>query len=570
MKVELNAVTKSVNELFSVNKKYHVPRFQREYSWEKEELNEFWNDITSQFKIVDNQIVNNEYFIGCIVLVGEDAKTDYLIVDGQQRLTTLTILLIAIIGRLSILGDDEAAHALYGNVIEGKDNDGKAFFRLLNETPKPYFQTEIQNFPAKNINLATTEEEKLLDEAFGFFNKQLKSFTLDNTTPLEAVKKLRDQILNYVKFILVTAKSEDDAYTIFETLNARGISLTSVDLIKTWIFKNYNQTHPDDTAKTTWANIRDEISSYTDLETFFRHFWNSKYSFTSNARLYKSFNKVISAGGIKNAISFLSEISAASKRYSKIGNPKTTDWKTQKEKNVAKYLDRLNQYKITQVRPFLLALLEIREKNLIEETIFIKTVKDLENFHFIFSNLCSSRASGLENIYTQTARNLYGHKTDKAKIKKELNVLIATLRDKLPNNDVIRSSIDNLIFTKNDDSDKKTIQTVFIKMEELLLKTHEFNVSSLSLEHIEDQSSNNPWIGRIGNLMPLDEKLNNEIPKGANFEKKKSVYKKSNFKTVECFIKKNPQNNWGESEVVAWSNEIYEHLIEATKIQTQL
>ena len=565
--MELNAVTKSVNELFSVSKKYHVPRFQREYSWEKEELTEFWNDITSQLKIVNKKIVNNEYFIGCIVLIGEDAKTDYLIVDGQQRLTTLTILLKAIINKLDALGDANAAQALYGNVIEGKDNDGKNFFRLLNETPKPYFQTEIQHFPIKKINQATTDEEKLLEDAYLYFNKQLNNFTLANIKPLEAVKNLRDQILNYVKFILVTAKSEEDAYTIFETLNARGIGLTSVDLIKTWIFKNYTQTHPDDTAKTTWADIKDEISGSADLETFFRHFWNSKYSFTSNARLYKSFNKVINAGGINDPKTFLSEIKEASKRYSKIGNPKTTDWKTQKEKIAAKYLDRLNLYKITQVRPFLLALLEIRERKLIDETVFIETIKNLENFHFIFSNLCSSRASGLENIYTQTARNLYGHKTDKAKIKKELGVLITTLRDKLPNNDVIRSSIENLKFTKNDDSDKKTIQTVFIKIEELLLKTHEFNVSSLSLEHIEDQSSGKPWVGRIGNLIPLDEKLNNDIPNGVNFEKKKSVYQKSNFKTVDLFIKKNPQVNWGEKQVDFWSSEIFNQLIKATKIK---
>ena len=129
--MELNAVTRSVNDIFSPNKIYLVPRFQREYSWGEEEILEFWDDIIHQItSSPDNNISNVEYFIGCIVLVGEDTKPEYLIVDGQQRLTTLTILLRAIVARLNALGDQTAAKALYDNVIEGTDNDGKKYFKL--------------------------------------------------------------------------------------------------------------------------------------------------------------------------------------------------------------------------------------------------------------------------------------------------------------------------------------------------------------------------------------------------------------------------------------------------------
>lgn len=68
--MELNAETRSVNEIFSPNKKYTVPRFQREYSWKEEEIDEFWDDIVQQIKIKDGKVRNEEYFIGCIVLVG--------------------------------------------------------------------------------------------------------------------------------------------------------------------------------------------------------------------------------------------------------------------------------------------------------------------------------------------------------------------------------------------------------------------------------------------------------------------------------------------------------------------
>ena len=128
--MELNAVTRSVGDIFTVNKRYLVPRFQREYSWGKEEIDEIWDDDSQEISVRGKQEKNEEYFIGCIVLVGEDSKRDYLIVDGQQRLTTLTIFLRAIVERLKDLGDHNAASALYKNVIEGTDDDGNKYFKL--------------------------------------------------------------------------------------------------------------------------------------------------------------------------------------------------------------------------------------------------------------------------------------------------------------------------------------------------------------------------------------------------------------------------------------------------------
>src|SRR6185437_5910650 len=139
-----------------------------------------------------------------------------------------------------------------------------------NESPKPFFQNELQALSPEKSKKPSTEEEELLSSAFNLLKKKISEFKLKNFPDIECIKALREQVLNYLKFILVTAKSEDDAYTIFETLNARGLSLTSVDLIKNWIFKNYNQTHPNDNAKDIWGGIRKSISKFSDLETFFR------------------------------------------------------------------------------------------------------------------------------------------------------------------------------------------------------------------------------------------------------------------------------------------------------------
>ncbi len=196
-------------------------------------------------------------------------------------------------------------------MIEGIDNDGKKYFKLVNETPKPYFQNELQAKKPAGLNTAETEEEKLLQGAFDYFQKQVAAYKLASANEIESLRALRDQVLQYLKFILVTAKSEEDAYTIFETLNARGLSLSSVDLIKNWIFKNYQDTHPNDNAKEIWGKTRKLLSDFTDLDTFFRHYWNSKYSFASDDRLYKSFKDSVKAGRIVSAKAFLLELQKA-------------------------------------------------------------------------------------------------------------------------------------------------------------------------------------------------------------------------------------------------------------------
>lgn len=566
--MELNAVTRSVGDIFSVNKRYLVPRFQREYSWSREEVDEFWDDIVQQIKLSKSKkAVNEEYFIGCIVLVGEDTKPDFLIVDGQQRLTTLTILLRAIVERLKDLGDNTAANALYKNVIEGTDDDGKKYFKLVNESPKPYFQNELQSFTPEGIKKAETDEELLLLSAFNSFLKKLKGLSINGLGELASIKALRAQVLNYLKFILVTAKSEDDAYTIFETLNARGLSLTSVDLIKNWIFKNFKQIHPNDNAKETWGELRKSISQYSDLETFFRHYWNSKYSFASNDRLYKSFNDFRKAGKISSARDFLFELRAAGIRYEKIGTPKDKDWGTQKERAVVRSLELINQYKVTQVRPFLLALLECREKKLIDETSFVSMIHNLENFHFVFSNICQDRASGLEGKYTRAAKNLYMAENDKIKAKQVLVKLNDYLIEKRPNSQRISDSLDGLLFINGNDVNKKTIQTAFSKIEQHHQGTTELKVGHFSIEHIEDQSTNKPWAGGMGNLIPLDEKLNNNIKQGTSFKDKKKVYKKSALKITNQFVSINQQDTWMQINAKAWLKKIAEDLTLATELK---
>lgn len=562
--MDLHAYTKSIGDLLSVNKKYIVPRFQREYSWKSEEVAELWKDISSSIKVANGTCVNLEYFIGSLVLVGQDSSPEMKIVDGQQRLTTITILLSALTQSFKDISENNLADGLYYLYIEGKDNTNQPYFKLINETPKPFFQRSIQHYTKEELETSSEEETKLLD-AYKFFYQALtlesiksnfRNFdTINGAEPEKhkaVLNSVRDQILNYLKVIYITVTDEEDAYTIFETLNARGMSLSAVDLIKNLIFKDLKTQHPDDYAKTEWKKIGENLASgesSINMDTFFRHFWLSKYGFTSEGRIYKTF-KDFKEDNVISSTSFLEELVKNSEYYDSIVNPNVDDWRLPEEKAVYNSLLALNLFKVVQPRPLLLALKRARLNGKINIHEHVNMVRTLENFHFSFTAICSSRASGIDGKYSKAARDLE-EATDVTQARLVLANLTADLRTKVPAKNIFEQKFIKLWFTNGKTKDKKLIQYIFRTIEKSKRSTSELTTDMITLEHILPQSdiTASNYVGFIGNLLPLDGRINH-IADTAVFQQKLQHFQASELKMVEEFIHENQTtNNWTENKI---------------------
>lgn len=577
--MDLHAYTKSIGDLLSVNKKYIVPRFQREYSWKTEEVTELWKDLSTSIKVTNGACANLEYFIGSLVLVGQDSSPEMKIVDGQQRLTTITILLSALTQSFKDISEDNLADGLYYQYIEGKDNANQAYFKLINETPKPFFQRSIQHHTKEELETSSEEETKLL-EAYKFFYQVLsfeaiksnfRNFDSINGTEPEKHKtvlsSLRDQVLNYLKVIYITVTDEEDAYTIFETLNARGMSLSAVDLIKNIIFKDLKTQHPDDYAKTEWKKIGENLGSGEsgiNIDTFFRHFWLSKYGFTSEGRIYKSF-KDFKEDSVISSTSFLEELVKNSEYYDAMANPNIDDWRMPEEKAIYNGLLALNLFKVVQPRPLLLALKRARLAGKINIHDHVNMIRTLENFHFSFTAICSSRASGIDGKYSKSARDLE-EATNVTEARTVLTNLTADLRSKVPAKNIFEQKFVQLWFTNGKAKDKKLIQYIFRTIEKNKRNTSELTTDMITLEHILPQSDStaSTYVGYIGNLLPLDGRINN-VADTAVFQQKLQYFQASELKMVEEFISENRvTNNWTESKINARSKSLsdfsYDHV----------
>ncbi|MBD2345078.1 DUF262 domain-containing protein [Anabaena subtropica] len=566
--MELHAYTRTISDLFSVKKKYVVPRFQREYSWTKEKVSELWDDIVANINISnDGQFNHEEYFIGSLVLVGDDKSLSMQIVDGQQRLTTITILLSALCQRFIEIEKRNLAESIYENYIAGKDDEGKDYFKLENETPKPFFQISIQHIDKKQESASSEEEKNLLNsynEFYSYTSKELLKqkfgqITIENDLYENLLKAIRDQVVKYLKVIFITVSEEDQAYTIFETLNARGMDLSFVDLIKNKVFKSFTTRHPDDYAKTKWKKLRKTIASRDGvgtLETFVRHWWIARYNYTSADNVYKHFKKQWNVGGI-NPEFFLDELVNDAELYVKISSPVVEDFPQQEEKELYRSLLALKTFNVSQHKPFLLNLFKVRQQNFLTLTDVKKIICFIEKFHFCFNAVCSMRPSGIEQSYSKATRQLFDAK-DKNSARKVIDELKQQLLTRLPEKDKFKDDFSKLKYLKSYTKDKKLIQYIFSHLESVKQTTNEFKPDSITLEHILSQSSGTEdYIGMIGNLLPLGAKLNGEAGTKKLVDKIET-YNKSNFILTQEFATSNPET-WGEEEIKARTSDLAEY-----------
>ncbi|MFB1330011.1 GmrSD restriction endonuclease domain-containing protein [Helicobacter pylori] len=201
------------------NNQFVIPIYQRLYSWKKEQCEQLWDDI---IKIGGNDKMNG-HFIGSILYVRDGithSNNPLLIIDGQQRLTTITLLFIALRNHLS----EEVKRKKIESYLINSNKDGDKKFKLfLSEPDKDTLLSLID----KNKRKPSEPSLKIV-ENFKLFEKWIS----ENTDKLETIFKGLDKLM--IVWIALE-KGKDDPQLIFESMNSKGIELTQTDLIRNYI-----------------------------------------------------------------------------------------------------------------------------------------------------------------------------------------------------------------------------------------------------------------------------------------------------------------------------------------------
>lgn len=546
---------KTIREVLVSGRQFLIPRFQREYSWERKNYKEFLEDMIGCLYVENGKLTNNQYFLGTMLFIGDYAEgtdKEIQVVDGQQRLTTITILFSALSDRFLEIGEDKLSKQIFRYIMTEDDN-GDSVRILKSKTHYPFFAYYIQQREKEHVQDPLSEEEYCIEETYTYFYEQLeekkvrrlltKRCGTDEVKALDYVdilKAIRDQVLQ-TTFVSISTTDKEQANMIFEILNAKGKRLAEVDLIKNKIFEVLNDTEPADFAEEEWQKIKGILNGGAEtvgLATFYRHFWSAKYKKSSKNKLYDDFNKCVTPKNKKTYMEFLLEMEKYAKYYMMILNPKREDYENRKEYfSVVQMLNVLNNYfGIVQVRIAEVAILNLKDRGLIDLKNMKKMLTMLETFHFVYNAVMKGNPNSIEKIYSSFAIES-AQCEDKAAVKDLVNKkMVEPLEKLLPQKEEFTKNFVQLQYSKKDAPSNVKTKYVLNKLNCYYEQGELFSEDG-SVEHIIAEAEGEESLN-IGNLILLEVKLNQDADT-MSYSDKVTVYKKSKYKWVKEFVDNN-------------------------------
>ena len=512
----LETSTANWGELVGNGKRLIVPPFQRDYAWERDNWEDLWADLGELRKPGAFS-----HYMGSVVLQPKDERT-FLLVDGQQRLTTLSLLALAVVHRLYQLANEghepaenqERAELLEAQFLGTKDPASLVHnWKLkLNRHCNEFYSSQLmrRQFPATRRKLS--EPNRLLYEAYEYFALKISqdaelarsgerlAYFLSNVAALKTL------------FIQVKVQDEVSAYTVFETLNARGTELSPTDLIKNYVFSMA----PDeegiiDHLEGRWQQIGTMVGMRS-LPEFVRHYLTSTRGLTRSEQLFRVIKQQLTSAD--RSVEFLDTLVREAEVYQALGDPESELWDSyEKMQSALRFLEMLS---MKQVLPVLLAAFRKVERKRLPGI-----AASLGAFLFRFGTVGQRRNNELEGVLAKLALDLHSERiTNVTGVNQSLGPLY-------PSDSQFLSDFQTWSVAATGPK-KKLAKYLLLEMESLAANSEaRYDPNSLTLEHILPLSQGREGLeNRFGNYALLERSLNREAG-SAPWQRKRELYAQS-------------------------------------------
>ena len=392
----MEPTNQTFSELLSKGTKYTVPSFQRDYSWEQEQWEDLWVDIEG----LDQE---GFHYMGYIVLQRKNQQ-DFEVIDGQQRLVTLSLLVLATMQHIQRLIDNnedadnnqERLQEITGRYIGSKDIVSlRVSSRLTLNRNNARFYKDICSNLRPPLGRGITATNILLRRAFKFFCD--KNVGNSGEEIGEFINKFSSRLI----FTKIVVQDSLNAYKVFETLNARGVQLSTPDLLKNYIFSVVTQ-NDDVTDETldeldeTWSGILAQLGE-SDFTDFVRYHHNSHRPLVSKNALFKSVSQFYTTP--QQAHGYLRALTEAVPVYASLSNP-YDEWRqleNGKYRDAIHFLEGLKLFGVRQPYTIFMAAFKFPPNE------FIKTLKYLYVLSVRYNVVCSFSPSEQEKRYNSIA-----------------------------------------------------------------------------------------------------------------------------------------------------------------------
>jgi len=549
---------KTYRQLMSNGLRYEVPKFQRDYTWEEEQWDDLWQDIKA---LLSND--DSEHYMGYLVLQTTNNK-DFQIIDGQQRMTTMSLLILATLKCLKDLADAgidsernlKRKESLLNSYIGYIDpvtlisNNKLKLNRNSDDYYKQYLVL-LKELPLRNTNAS----EKHMRECFNWYYDRIKREF--NTG--ERLAAFIDNIVDKLFFTVIEVTDQLNAFKVFETLNARGVQLSSSDLLKNYLFSVVDETKPHiseiEELENIWSKIVGKLGEQK-FEDYLRYYWNSTNKSVTKKNLFKTIKNSIKTK--EQVFELIRNLNDTADLYLAIQDPEDALWKDKPE--IRKSLKELKLFQIRQTYSLFLSAL----KHLDTDS-FNKLAKICSVISFRYNIIGGLNPNAQEDVYNQVALKIASQKTFNAQDFQ--NIYVSDINFE---NDFSTKEF------KNTTRNHKIVKYILSKIEKYLYNNEIDPESDLfTIEHILPENANDTWgeftfeeinrsVYRIGNLTLLEKKLNHGAGQKP-YDEKKKIYTQSNSKLTQAI----PEHyeTWNEDKLSARQRELAKHAKAVWKIQ---
>lgn len=549
---------KTYRQLMGNGLRYEIPKFQRDYSWEAEYWDDLWQDIKALLADEDN-----EHYMGYLVLQTSNNK-EFQIIDGQQRLTTMSLLILSTLKCLKELVDSGIEAE---NNLKRKDSLLNSYIGYvdpvtlisnnklkLNRNSDDYYKQHLvllKELPLRNTN----SSEKHMRECFNWYYDRIKKEF--NTG--ESLAAFIDNIVDKLFFTVIEVTDQLNAFKVFETLNARGVQLSSADLLKNYLFFVVDETKPHiseiEELENIWSKIVGKLGEQK-FEDYLRYYWNSINKSVGKKNLFKNVK-----GNIKSkeqVFELIRNLNDTADLYLAIQNPEDEFWRDKPE--IRKSLKELKLFQIRQINSlFLSALRNLEVEN------FRKLAKICSVISFRYNIIGGLNPNAQEDVYNTVALKISSNK--RFEVADFQSIYVSDLNFE---NDFSTKEF------KNTTRNHKIVKYILSKIEGYQHKNEIDPESDLfTIEHILPENADDTWgnftfeeinrsVYRMGNLTLLERKLNREAGQKGYVEKI-VLFAQSNSELTKTLP--DNFNTWNEDKLAARQRELAKHAKAIWKIQ---
>lgn len=499
-----DSTTNHFGSLIRSGVKFIIPKFQRDYSWDVEQWDDLWQDIEAMLE------EKSDHYMGYLVLQSSNGK-DSLIIDGQQRFTTITIIILAAIKAIQkliekgeeVTENEQRIKTLKNTYIGNVDPVSLEYDNILvlNRNNDTYYKDYIVKLGELRLR-NTSYTEKLMKKCFEWYEHKLVDRYNSGKEYAEFITYLVDNLY----FTIIRVSNEMNAFKVFETLNARGVQLSSADLLKNYLFSlvDNSSDYPDriNTLEEKWSSLTKNIQA-EKLPDFIRYYWNSKNKTVRSNDLFKAIRDNVKTGA--DVFNVINEMLGYSDVYMALKNPNDELW--QGDRSLMENIELLNVFNLKQPYSLLMTAFKV-----LDQESFARLLNDVIVVGFRYSVICGKNPNDIERVYNSIAISIFSNKLyDRAL----LMPVYVTDHEFIPIFNQ-RSFVDN---SRNN----KIIKYILGKIERFKGGHHEISLLSEldTIEHILPQSPGEEWgddnydfdslIYRLGNLCLLEKNINKEI-----------------------------------------------------------